>query len=66
MVESNALLKRRSPKGYRGFESLPLRQLANSLKTNQLTKREFRIYRHLTTKLTTFRFPNDNHFRVLR
>ena len=27
MVESSALLKRRSPKGYRGFESLPHRQL---------------------------------------
>ena len=26
MVESSALLKRRSPKGYRGFESLPHRQ----------------------------------------
>ena len=25
MVESSALLKRRSPKGYRGFESLPHR-----------------------------------------
>ena len=25
MVESNALLKRRTPKGYRGFESLPHR-----------------------------------------
>ena len=30
MVESNALLKRRSSKGYRGFESLPLRQLAHT------------------------------------
>jgi hypothetical protein len=27
VVESSALLKRRSPKGYRGFESLPHRQL---------------------------------------
>ena len=27
MVESSALLKRRSPKGYRGFESLPHRAL---------------------------------------
>ena len=27
MVESSALLKRRSPKGYRGFESLPHRFL---------------------------------------
>jgi len=26
VVESSALLKRRSPKGYRGFESLPHRQ----------------------------------------
>jgi hypothetical protein len=25
VVESSALLKRRSPKGYRGFESLPHR-----------------------------------------
>ncbi len=25
MVESSALLKRRTPKGYRGFESLPHR-----------------------------------------
>ena len=27
MVESSALLKRRTPKGYRGFESLPHRAL---------------------------------------
>ena len=27
MVESSALLKRRTPKGYRGFESLPHRFL---------------------------------------
>jgi hypothetical protein len=27
VVESSALLKRRSPKGYRGFESLPHRSL---------------------------------------
>jgi hypothetical protein len=28
VVESSALLKRRTPKGYRGFESLPHRQLS--------------------------------------
>ncbi len=32
MVESSALLKRRSPKGYRGFESLPHRFFS---KTNE-------------------------------
>ena len=31
MVESNALLKRRSPKGYRGFESLPHRSSIDGL-----------------------------------
>ena len=31
MVESNALLKRRSPKGYRGFESLPHRLIGDVL-----------------------------------
>ena len=31
MVESSALLKRRTPKGYRGFESLPHRQLEDIL-----------------------------------
>ena len=30
MVESSALLKRHTPKGYRGFESLPHRQVADS------------------------------------
>ena len=32
MVESSALLKRRSSKGYRGFESLPHRASARRLK----------------------------------
>ena len=36
MVESSALLKRRSPKGYRGFESPPLRQFLPNLPTPTL------------------------------
>ena len=32
MVESSALLKRRSPKGYRGFESLPHRHRISDLR----------------------------------
>lgn len=31
MVESSALLKRRTPKGYRGFESLPHRSILRSM-----------------------------------
>lgn len=34
MVESSALLKRRSPKGYRGFESLPHRIIRELLVTD--------------------------------
>jgi hypothetical protein len=37
VVESSALLKRRTPKGYRGFESLPHRQLSGP----RITERSF-------------------------
>jgi hypothetical protein len=43
VVESSALLKRRSPKGYRGFESLPHRVF-------QRRKRENPCIRMLTHK----------------
>jgi hypothetical protein len=36
VVESSALLKRRTPKGYRGFESLPHRSTRNEALTVEL------------------------------
>ena len=36
MVESSALLKRRSPKGYRGFESLPHRHGIADIRSSSL------------------------------
>ncbi len=41
MVESSALLKRHTPKGYRGFESPPLRALSKPFKTKDLQELMF-------------------------
>ena len=49
MVESSALLKRRTSKGYRGFESLPHRFLGITARNSA----------NLTTK------PTTNHFRFV-
>jgi hypothetical protein len=38
VVESSALLKRRTPKGYRGFESLPHRHLSRLRLTARITR----------------------------
>jgi hypothetical protein len=65
VVESSALLKRRSPKGYRGFESLPHRvfQSQQKMRTriavkiyreNRLTDRGFRVtsnYKNTTRRI---------------
>jgi hypothetical protein len=41
VVESSALLKRRTPKGYRGFESLPHRSQVNSDSFTKATPETF-------------------------
>ena len=47
MVESNALLKRRTPKGYRGFESLPhrARPANRKLHVGSVSGVKTRVYR---------------------
>ena len=65
MVESNALLKRRSPKGYRGFESLPHRitnlsacEVLNPLATVQ--------YSRLRKKMDPYTLPSDKSVLSVR
>ena len=54
MVESSALLKRRSSKGYRGFESLPHRHRSSDLRFSILNLASLRL---LTGALTHDREP---------